>query len=240
MKPISSAATSWCAFADDFVILCKSRPQAEAALELSEAVLRELQLSLHPQKTRITNFDQGFRYLGVQFLRSMAFRPKYPEEPPDLLLPVHTAPARPGLPSERLCRSTGDHACPSASLPPETAIAQSVTDALGALPAEEAKRMWEDLCDVAEEADLPPPTVGHDPYLRSLYLMEQGAVLAKEDERFVIRKNSAILTQNSGIESRSDSGIWQYSDHHTSHAVLSDGRYPHFPPVQPRTILWGD
>ena len=180
-------------FADDFVILCKSRPQAEAALELSEAVLQELQLSLHPQKTRITNFDQGFRYLGVQFLRSMAFRPKYPEEPPAPLSPVHTAPARPGLPSETVAEVPETMPAPSASLPPETAIAQALRDALGALPPDEAKRMWEDLCDVAEEADLSPPTVGHDPYLRSVYLMEQGAVLAKEDERFVVRKNGAIL-----------------------------------------------
>ena len=115
-------------FADDFVILCKSRPQAEAALELSEAVLHELQLSLHPQKTRITNFDQGFRYLGVQFLRSMAFRPKYPEEPPTLLSPVYTAPARPGLPSETVVEAPEIHACPLCKPSPRDGNSPGVTE----------------------------------------------------------------------------------------------------------------
>lgn len=68
-------------FADDFVILCKSRPAAEGALELSEEVLDDLRLALNPEKTRITSFEQGFSFLGVKFLRSLAYRPKYEEEP---------------------------------------------------------------------------------------------------------------------------------------------------------------
>jgi len=182
-------------FADDFVILCKNRPKAEAALALSEAVLQELQLSLHPRKTRITNFDQGFRYLGVQFLRSMAFRPKYPEELPDISLPVPVAQVYPSMSSVTVVEAPEIVPAPPVGFRPETTMVRALRDALGALPPTEAERMWEDLCDVAEEADLPPPTVGHDPYLRSLYLMEQGAVLAKEDERFVVRKNSAILSK---------------------------------------------
>ena len=58
-------------FADDFVIVCKSRPRAEAALELTESLLHELNLTLHPDKTRLTTFDDGFRFLGSLFIRSL-------------------------------------------------------------------------------------------------------------------------------------------------------------------------
>jgi len=72
-------------------------------------------------------------------------------------------------------------------------MATALRAALAALPPQEAQRLWEEIGTVGEEADLPPPTAEHDPFLRSLYLMEQGAELAKEDERFVVRKQGAIL-----------------------------------------------
>ncbi len=70
-------------FTDDFLILCKSRNRAEQALELTDSVLRQLRLSLNTRKTRIVHFDQGFRFLGVQFIRSLAFKTEADE--PDLL-----------------------------------------------------------------------------------------------------------------------------------------------------------
>lgn len=58
-------------FADDFVILCKSQNQALSALALTVSVLDELELSLHPEKTRIAHFNEGFQFLGHLFLRSL-------------------------------------------------------------------------------------------------------------------------------------------------------------------------
>ena len=58
-------------FADDFVILCESRAGAEAALTKVERLAAEHGLSLNRDKTRITSFDQGFRFLGHLFVRSM-------------------------------------------------------------------------------------------------------------------------------------------------------------------------
>ena len=52
-------------FADDFLILCKSKDRAEQALELTDNVLRQLRLNLNTCKTQIVHFDQGFRFLGV-------------------------------------------------------------------------------------------------------------------------------------------------------------------------------
>jgi RNA-directed DNA polymerase len=58
-------------YADDFVLLTRSRSEAEAALALARGVLEgELKLRLHPDKTRIVHIDKGFDFLGYRYLRS--------------------------------------------------------------------------------------------------------------------------------------------------------------------------
>ncbi len=57
-------------YADDGVVLCGSREEAEAALELVRDVLCELGLELHPEKTRIVDLSEGregFDFLGCHF-----------------------------------------------------------------------------------------------------------------------------------------------------------------------------
>ena len=57
-------------YADDFVVLCQTREEAEAALEAAGAILAELGLELHPEKTRIvelTEGREGFDFLGCHF-----------------------------------------------------------------------------------------------------------------------------------------------------------------------------
>jgi RNA-directed DNA polymerase len=54
-------------YADDFVILCRTRAQAEAALERVREVLARLRLTLHPAKTRLVELGpgkEGFEFLG--------------------------------------------------------------------------------------------------------------------------------------------------------------------------------
>ena len=54
-------------YADDFVILCRTRAQAEAALERVREVLGRLRLTLHPAKTRLVELGlgkEGFEFLG--------------------------------------------------------------------------------------------------------------------------------------------------------------------------------
>jgi group II intron reverse transcriptase/maturase len=60
-------------FADDFVILCKSPEKAREALQVTDEILESLSLEL--DESDIVNFDQGFKYLGVYFVRSMIFVP---------------------------------------------------------------------------------------------------------------------------------------------------------------------
>src|SRR5487761_488719 len=57
-------------YADDAVVMCRSRAEAEAALELVRDVLCELGLELHPEKTRIVDLREGregFDFLGCHF-----------------------------------------------------------------------------------------------------------------------------------------------------------------------------
>ena len=54
-------------YCDDFVVLCATREQALEARELAAAVLGELGLRLHPEKTRIVHLArgaEGFDFLG--------------------------------------------------------------------------------------------------------------------------------------------------------------------------------
>jgi RNA-directed DNA polymerase len=55
-------------YADDFVILCKSREEAEAALALVQQWVSEEELTLHPTKTKIVEAGtEGFDFLGYRF-----------------------------------------------------------------------------------------------------------------------------------------------------------------------------
>jgi len=58
-------------FADDFIVLCKNPEQAQQAGELALQSLQEHGLQLHPDKTRITSMDKGFKYLGYLFMNDM-------------------------------------------------------------------------------------------------------------------------------------------------------------------------
>ena len=60
-------------YADDYVCLCKSRREALNALALSKEVLDKLELELDEEDVR--SFDEGFKYLGVVFLKSMVMKP---------------------------------------------------------------------------------------------------------------------------------------------------------------------
>jgi len=58
-------------YADDFVILCRSRAEAEAVLEQARQWAEKAGLKLHPVKTRIVDATQrgGFDFLGYHFER---------------------------------------------------------------------------------------------------------------------------------------------------------------------------
>jgi group II intron reverse transcriptase/maturase len=65
-------------YADDFVVLCQDRQQAQEALRLVRQVLEgELGLQLSPEKTKITTYGKGYDFLGFRLSsRSRRMRDK--------------------------------------------------------------------------------------------------------------------------------------------------------------------
>lgn len=64
-------------YADDFIVLCDTREQAEQAKRQAVVLLGELGLTLHPDKTRVVDLRegrQGFDFLGCHFHARMSGR----------------------------------------------------------------------------------------------------------------------------------------------------------------------
>lgn len=62
-------------YSDDFIALCRTPSEAREALELTAEVLKELGLALDDKDTRVTNFDRGFKYLGLVFMGDSILAP---------------------------------------------------------------------------------------------------------------------------------------------------------------------
>jgi len=57
-------------YADDFVVLCRSRQDAAAALAVVREWTAQAGLTLHPEKTKLVHaWDDGFEFLGYRFER---------------------------------------------------------------------------------------------------------------------------------------------------------------------------
>jgi group II intron reverse transcriptase/maturase len=64
-------------YADDFVVVCQTKAQAEEAKTQVTRILNQLGLQLSPEKTRITTYGKGYSFLGfVISSRSKRMRPK--------------------------------------------------------------------------------------------------------------------------------------------------------------------
>jgi RNA-directed DNA polymerase len=60
-------------YADDFVVVCRSKQLAQRALQAIQQVVRKLNLQLHPTKTRLVDMGQeGFDFLGFHFHKMKA------------------------------------------------------------------------------------------------------------------------------------------------------------------------
>ena len=62
-------------YADDFVIVCKTRKDAIRTLGIIQAIMRRLELTMHPTKTRLVGMwtgEQGFDFLGMHHRKTKA------------------------------------------------------------------------------------------------------------------------------------------------------------------------
>jgi len=58
-------------YADDLVVLCRTRAEAQAALSRVKSILEgELDLTVHPEKTRVVHVSQGFEFLGYRIKKA--------------------------------------------------------------------------------------------------------------------------------------------------------------------------
>ncbi len=60
-------------FSDDFVVLCKNPKDAREALKFTDEILEKLLLKL--DESEVVSFEQGFKFLGVTFVRSLIMVP---------------------------------------------------------------------------------------------------------------------------------------------------------------------
>lgn len=76
-KALESKELRFVRYADDFVIVCKTRREAVMASDLVRSVLETLQLELNEEKTSLTSSTQGFEFLGFLIRRGhVIVRPK--------------------------------------------------------------------------------------------------------------------------------------------------------------------
>ncbi|MFC3252276.1 group II intron reverse transcriptase/maturase [Paenibacillus sepulcri] len=62
-------------YADDFVVVCKTRKDAQHAFKLIQTIMARLELTLHPEKTRIVGRwtgEEGFDFLGMHHRKTKA------------------------------------------------------------------------------------------------------------------------------------------------------------------------
>lgn len=112
-------------YADDFVLLGRSRAQVAAALGRAEAALGDLRLSINRSKVHLGTFIQGFEYLGAAVVGS-------------LVLPLHRI-ERPGRPP----RFVFGYGPPRGAVPPPSDMPLRPRRPLDAEPVELASSQRE-------------------------------------------------------------------------------------------------
>jgi len=77
---LTQAGHRFIRYADDSLVMCKSKKEAEAALALIKTWMKKNYLTLHPEKTQITEYPyNGFEFLGYRFsCRRSGQRYKHP------------------------------------------------------------------------------------------------------------------------------------------------------------------
>ena len=78
---LDAAGFRFVRYADDFVVLCETEAQVKEAHDLVQRTLAQLGLTLSPEKTKQTQFREGFAFLGFTISSwSVSMRPKSVEK----------------------------------------------------------------------------------------------------------------------------------------------------------------
>ena len=66
-RALHAAGYAHVRYADDVLILCRTREEVEAALQVADDLLSRMKLRLSLEKTLISSFQEGFDFLGFHF-----------------------------------------------------------------------------------------------------------------------------------------------------------------------------
>ncbi|QKD83384.1 CRISPR-associated endonuclease Cas1 [Thermoleptolyngbya sichuanensis A183] len=198
-EAIEAAGLKLVRYADDFVILAKSKARIEKAHDLVEELLDTMGLELHPDKTRVTHFNDGFRFLGHTFVRSLIV---------------------PDQPKSKRQRQTEEAAIAQKAADPARSPILHYSD-----PPPQATQMQQALLAAVQtsEQPIPPPLYVVMGYrvrdekpvqieskewtwrngMSTLYLVRQGTMLRKDHGRFVIEGGRFETEENESITAQS-------------------------------------
>lgn len=160
-------------YADDFLVLCKTEAGARETLEQTGAQLRELHLTLAEDKTHITDFDHGFRFLGAYFQGEATWIP-------------WKATARLG----RVLFMAKPLPAPIRGQYQVRHVAGRSTMQLAMRKAERAARQFR---SVLEHSAAAPRERAAENDMAFLYLTDQGSVLRKAGDRFLVEKQEEVI-----------------------------------------------
>lgn len=166
-------------FADDFVVLSKSRRRLLAGRAEVVKLLDEAGLLLHPDKTQMTHFDQGFRFLGHGFVGDLIVPLKQPKkrqqrvvDPQPELRVVHAEISSKG-PTEM------QQAMLEALKPQQQPIPPPLYTVLGYKVRSEGT--------TKKRVEIKSTALSWSSGMSSLYVMQQGSYLRKEHGRFIVK-----------------------------------------------------
>jgi CRISP-associated protein Cas1 len=169
-------------YSDDFVILAKTERQIQTAQAQVMELFAQMGLQLHPEKTQITNFERGFRFLGHVFAGELVLPIATPKS-------EKTAKSRRSLPPE-----LADIAAPRLVYVDPPSPTSQFQQAFQAAIAETQRPIPPPLYVVMGytiRAEQPVQIQSHEvvwqPGMSTLYLVQQQTTLRKEHGRFVIQ-----------------------------------------------------
>jgi len=164
-------------YADDFVVLCRTKAKAEEALEFVKNTLSSLGLKLNTEKTKIVNFDYGFKFLGAIFVMSMVTMPE-----PDY--------DKKKTPIDGIEEARKLYASTKGSILGQ-ALIEAVQESKLSLKTPQPE-ITASPAEASVELNVEESSLA---FMRTLYIQNQGSILRRQNERFIVCKDEEIISE---------------------------------------------
>jgi len=172
-------------YADDFLVLCQTPEAAQRALAMGEEFLARENLRVTTGKTRITSFEEGFHFLGAFFLKNDVFVPwKREHRQGKLFFMARPMPAVLLARYQRpLPRTALSLAFDRAGVTVGTSESRTVVQPDAGPSLRSGQALKAAATNVGDAGRMP---------VSFLYLTEQGAVLRKSGDRFLVEHDDQV------------------------------------------------